>query len=44
VDELADSSGLVHDPQALASRLAADGYLFFRGRFRPSRCWRPDRP
>jgi hypothetical protein len=31
VDELADSSGLVHDHQALRGRLAADGYLFFRG-------------
>jgi hypothetical protein len=31
VDELADSSGIVHDPGALAGRLAADGYLFFRG-------------
>jgi hypothetical protein len=31
VDELADSSAMVHDPAALAGRLAADGYLFFRG-------------
>jgi hypothetical protein len=31
VDELADSSGLVHDQDALRGRLAADGYLFFRG-------------
>jgi hypothetical protein len=31
VDELADSSGLVRDPDALRGRLAADGYLFFRG-------------
>jgi len=31
VDELADSSGLVNDAAALRRRLAADGYLFFRG-------------
>ena len=31
VDELADSSGLAHDQQGLRRRLAADGYLFFRG-------------
>jgi Phytanoyl-CoA dioxygenase (PhyH) len=31
VDELADSSGLVRDHEALRGRLAADGYLFFRG-------------
>jgi len=31
VDELADSSALVHDPGALRSRLASDGYLFLRG-------------
>jgi Phytanoyl-CoA dioxygenase (PhyH) len=31
VDELADSSGLAGDPEALRDRLAADGYLFFRG-------------
>ena len=31
VDELADSSGLLRDPHALRGRLAADGYLFFRG-------------
>jgi len=30
VDELADSIGLVDDQAALAGRLAADGYLFFR--------------
>lgn len=30
VDELADSSGLVHDQEGLRQRLAADGYLFFR--------------
>jgi hypothetical protein len=31
MDELADSSGLAHDQDALRQRLAADGYLFFRG-------------
>ena len=31
VDELADSGGLVEDPDGLRRRLAADGYLFFRG-------------
>ena len=31
MDELADSSGVLHDPAALAGRLASDGYLFFRG-------------
>jgi hypothetical protein len=31
VDELVDSGGLVGDPNALRGRLAADGYLFFRG-------------
>jgi hypothetical protein len=31
MDELADSSALAADPEALAGRLAADGYLFFRG-------------
>lgn len=31
MDELADSSAIAHDPAALAGRLAADGYLFFRG-------------
>jgi Phytanoyl-CoA dioxygenase (PhyH) len=31
VDELADSTGVLHDPAALAGRLASDGYLFFRG-------------
>lgn len=31
VDELADSSDLVRDHEALRGRLAADGYLFFRG-------------
>jgi len=31
VDELADSSGALHDPAALRQRLAETGYLFFRG-------------
>ena len=31
MDELADSSELVGDHEALRGRLAADGYLFFRG-------------
>jgi hypothetical protein len=31
VNELADSSGLVDDPNVLRARLAAEGYLFFRG-------------
>jgi hypothetical protein len=31
VDELADSAGLVSDQDMLRRRLAADGYLFFRG-------------
>lgn len=31
VDELADSSTLSRQPEALRGRLAADGYLFFRG-------------
>jgi hypothetical protein len=31
VDELAESSALVGRPDALRARLAADGYLFFRG-------------
>lgn len=31
VDELVDSSGLAGDRNALRGRLAADGYLFFRG-------------
>jgi len=31
VDELADSSALQGDPDALCLRLAQDGYLFFRG-------------
>ncbi len=31
MDELADSGGLVHDLDELRRRLAADGYLFFRG-------------
>jgi hypothetical protein len=31
VDELADSSGIAGDPEALRQRMAADGYLFFRG-------------
>lgn len=31
MDELADSSALAGDPGALRSRLADDGYLFFRG-------------
>jgi hypothetical protein len=31
VDELADSSRLAGDREALRGRLAADGYLFFRG-------------
>lgn len=31
MDELADSCGLAADPVALTARLAADGYLFFRG-------------
>jgi hypothetical protein len=35
VDELADSSGLAHDQEALRRRLAADGYLFFRGLLPP---------
>lgn len=35
MDELADSSGLVHDQEGLRRRLAADGYLFFRGLLPP---------
>jgi hypothetical protein len=31
VEELADSAALVDDPDGLRRRLAADGYLFFRG-------------
>lgn len=31
MDELADSSALAGDPDALRRRLAADGHLFFRG-------------
>jgi len=31
VDELTGSSGLARDPARLRARLAADGYLFFRG-------------
>jgi hypothetical protein len=31
VDGLADSSGLAGDVGGLRQRLAADGYLFFRG-------------
>ncbi len=31
MDELADSSGIAGDPEALRKRMAADGYLFFRG-------------
>ncbi len=31
MQELADSSALVHDSAALRARLGADGYLFFRG-------------
>jgi hypothetical protein len=31
VDELADSGGLINDAGGLRRRLAADGYLFFRG-------------
>src|ERR1700761_3179469 len=31
VDDLADSSGVLHDPAALRQRLAEAGYLFFRG-------------
>lgn len=31
MDELADSTALAGDPGALRTRLAADGYLFFRG-------------
>ncbi len=31
MDELTDSSGLAGDPGGLRRRLAADGYLFFRG-------------
>jgi hypothetical protein len=31
VDELADSSGVLHDPARLRQRLAEAGYLFFRG-------------
>ncbi len=31
MDELAHSGGLINDPGALRRRLAADGYLFFRG-------------
>jgi hypothetical protein len=31
MEELADSIGLVHDTDGLRRRLAADGYLFFRG-------------
>jgi hypothetical protein len=31
VDELADSSGLAGDGDGLRQRMAADGYLFFRG-------------
>jgi hypothetical protein len=35
VDELADSSGLLHDSAALRGRLAEAGYLFFRGLLPP---------
>ena len=35
MDELADSSGLAGDPGGLQRRLAADGYLFFRGLLPP---------
>jgi Phytanoyl-CoA dioxygenase (PhyH) len=31
VEQLADSAGLVNDPDRLRRRLAEDGYLFFRG-------------
>src|ERR1700733_13154360 len=31
VDELADSSGVLHDPAALRRRVAEAGYLFSRG-------------
>jgi len=31
MDELADSAGLQHEPDALRRRLVQDGYLFFRG-------------
>jgi len=31
VDELADSASLLNDHEGLRRRLAADGYLFFRG-------------
>ena len=31
MDELADSSGMLHDPAVLRGRLAETGYLFFRG-------------
>ncbi len=35
VEELADSGGLVQDTDGLRRRLAADGYLFFRGLLPP---------
>ena len=35
MDELTDSSGLAGDPGGLQRRLAADGYLFFRGLLPP---------
>ena len=37
MDQLADSSGLAGEPAVLAARLAADGYLFFRGLLPPGR-------
>ena len=37
MDQLADSSGLAGEPVVLAARLAADGYLFFRGLLPPGR-------
>jgi Phytanoyl-CoA dioxygenase (PhyH) len=36
VQELADSAALVSDPDGLRGRLAADGYLFFRGLLPPA--------
>jgi hypothetical protein len=48
VGELADSSGVLHDPAILRRRLAEAGYLFFRGLLpdgplRTAMAARPDR-
>ena len=39
VEELSDSSRLVTDPEGLRRRLAADGYLFFRGLLPEDEIW-----